>query len=619
MDIQDLQDSLKISMEQFEPSRLEAQEAIDMYHNRQHTEANLAILADRGQPAETFNVVKLFSRLLLGYYSTVVNTVKVEPQQEQDALIAGMLNDLVDFTFRDNYLETEGDKIKLDGLLTGLMCVHENVVDTGKRDKFNRPIRRIRLSHVPAREVALDHMSRKEDGSDARFVHRFKWVHEDYLKKLIRKMNKNADNIISKLSAYENHLNQQDSEFDVMYDNRFVGYYKQDDCYLLVHSITVDEKDRVWSTHWCADEIISQKEVTYRDVRFPYRTQRIQESDQSEYYGLFREVIETQKAINQALIKIQLMVNTQKIFIQENAVSDIEEFKKAVNNVHAIIEVLNIDLIKIENLSREVLDQYSIIDKGFDRIKQMLGVNDSFLGAAFASDSGRKVKLQQNQTILSLRHITARFEQFYRLMATDVVGLIKQFYTADEAVRIADDQHGSRYIKINQPMQIWSGEFDANQNPIMETPFEQVLDVESGKPLVVDGQLAYAPMPQKGTELAFTDVDINIDTTAYNDEDEKNQLMLETAINGGIGQAMLQFDPAAYFEVAGLSLGSLHTKHTPRIKEIMLQLSQNLAQKPLEEAQLIAAGMQSSGVGQQTRDPLSKEDKLPQNTNEGVG
>ena len=60
----------------------------------------------------------------------------------------------------------------------------------------------------------------------------------------------------------------------------------------------------------------------------------------------------------------------------------------------------------------------------------MLGINDSFLGMAFASDSGRKVKLQQNATIMSLRYITARMQAFYKSLGEDIVALVKQFYHA---------------------------------------------------------------------------------------------------------------------------------------------------------------------------------------------
>ena len=610
-DIQTLQDLFKVSYETFEESRIEEKQVRDMYHNRQYNAQQLAILERRGQPAETFNIVKLFARLLVGYYSTVVNTVKVQPIQQADTLTAMLLHDVVQYTFENNHFETEGDKIKLDGMLSGIMYVYEDVVDTGRKDRYGRPIRRIELSHVPSREILLDPMSRKEDYSDARFIHRFKWVSEDYLRNVLNAEHSadKAQEILDKLEAYENHVNQEDTEFTLYYQDRFTGLYKQYDNYLLIHTVIVDDEGKTWSIFWCGDQEISKKEVTYREVRFPYRVQRVHTSDKAEYYGLFREVIESQKAINQALIKIQLMANSQKAFVQEGAVEDLDEFTDAFNRVNAVIPVKKLAGIKIESLSREVLEQYGIVDKAFNRIQRVLGINDSFLGMAYASDSGRKVKLQQNATTLALRYVTTKVEQLYRLLGWDIVNLVKQFYTANEALRITDQATGERWVEINRPMEIWSGSFDQGGNPIMNVPFEEVMDPESNEPLLdEDGNYIIAPVADTETEIALSEVDLTIDTAAYNDEDEKNQLMLESILQGSIGNTLLQFNPSAYLKAAALSIRSVRTKHSHQIAELIDQTAQAVIGQPAPPQE----------AAQQGEQPRSQELKLPQNTNEGA-
>ncbi len=613
-DIETLQDLFKVSYEAFEESRIEDKQVRDMYHNRQYNEQQLDTLERRGQPAETFNVVKLFARLLVGYYSTVVNTVKVKPVQQSDTLTALLLHDVVQYTFENNHFETEGDKIKLDGMLSGLMCVYEDVVDTDRKDKYGRPIRRIELSHVPSREILLDPMSRKEDYSDARFVHRFKWVSEDYLKSVLNAEHspKKVEEILNRLESYDNHVNQEDTEFTLHYQDKFIGLYKQYDNYLLIHTVIMDDDDKVWSVFWCGDQDISRKEITYREVRFPYRIQRVHTSDKAEYYGLFREVIESQKAINQALVKIQLMANSNKAFVQKGSVEDLDKFTDEFNRVNAVIPVKKLVGIKVENLTGEVLEQYGIVDKAFDRIQRVLGINDSFLGMAYASDSGRKVKLQQNATTLALRYVTTKVEQLYRLLGWDIVNLVKQFYTANEVLRITDQSTGERWVELNKPMEVWSGNFDPEGNPVMDVPFEEVLNPENNEPLIdEDGNYIVAPIPEEETEIAFSDVDLTIDTTAYNDEDEKNQLMLESILQGSIGNTLLQLNPSAFLKAAALSVKSVRTKHSHQIAELLEQTAQAIANQPapLPDAPLPDASPQ----GEQ---PRSQELKLPQNTNE---
>lgn len=618
-DIETLQDLFKISYEAYEESRAEADEIVDLFHNRQYTPGQLATLYDRGQPAETFNIVKLFGRLILGYYSTVVNTVKASPVQESDTLTASLMNDVIDYTMRRNHMETEGDKIKLDGILQGLMCCYLEVVPTKQKDQFGRTIFRIQISHVPASEILLDPMSKLEDYSDGRYIHRYKWVDEDTL----RSMFKNKGDIIDKLEAYENHVNIDQAEFTRTYGVQFEGHFKRFNNYLLVHTVIKgdtdeDGNDKWWSIYWVGDEILLKEEITFREVKSPYRVHKIHTSDRAEYYGIFRDVKESQHAINQALLKIQLMANTQKIFVQNGAVENIDKFTDQVNRVNAVIQVKSLLGIKVENLSKEILDQYTIIDKALDRIQRVLGVNDSFLGMAFASDSGRKVKLQQNATSLALRYVSVRMEQWYRLLGWDIVNLAKQYYYATQALSIADETVGRRWVTLNQPMQVWTGKFDGQGQPVMDFLWEEQLDPKTNEPMLdEEGNIIIAPVPRGETEIAFTEVDLDIDSVIYNDEDEKNQLMMETFLTGNVGQALLTVNPAGFFKASALTVKSMKTKRSLDISEILENtamilggMNNQMPPDPNTRAQM-EADAASEGRG-------SMSLKLPQNTNEGA-
>ena len=603
--IEDLQDTFKIGYEQFEESRIEAKEVWDMYHNRQYTQAQLETLRDRGQPAETFNVIKLFARMLLGYYSTVVNTVVVKPKDQASLYTSGVLNDVIDHVFRDNNFSSESDRIKLTGLIAGLLVSYVEVVPTGERDEFNRPLVRIKISHVPDKQVVLDPKSTLEDYSDAKWLHRFKWIDED---DVIATFGAEA---LSKLNEYQNELNFNDTEFTESYNGQFNGRYKVHIMYLIIHTVMRTDDGKTWSKWWSGDEILKEVETTHKDVRFPYRVQRVHTSDEPEYYGIFREVMESQRAVNQALLKLQLMANSEKAFVEETAVDDIDTFANAFNRVNGVIKVKSLAGIKIENLSREVLDQYTIIDKAFDRIQRILSINDSFLGNAFASDSGRKVKLQQNATVVALRYLTGRVEQFYRLLGWDIANLAKQYYFAHQFLRISDSSTGDRWVELNKPAEVPTGQVDANGQPITEYAYEEVLDPGSGEPLQDEqGRFIIAPIPEAESEIKFTNFDVSITSVAYNDEDEKNQLMLETTLSGNIGQLLAQVNPAGYFKAAALSVKTMQTKYSPDIANILEQTAEMLGGDPQA-----AQGASNAAAGQ-GNNPSSQMQKLPQNTNE---
>lgn len=592
IDIETLKDSFQLGHDSFEESRKEALKVMDLYHNRHYTDAQLAILNTRGQPAETFNVIKMFGRMLLGYYSTVINTIKVNPAQFDDIQTAAILHDLVNQTFRVNNFVSEGDKIKLDCILTGLMCSYVNVSKTGETDEFGRPKYKIEINHIPAMEIVMDPMSRLDDYSDARYIHRFKWMAKE---QVIKQFGKEKT---AKLQEYDNHVNIDEAEFEYTYNIKFQGRYRQYENYLVVHTIITDDKDKTWSIFWSGDYILSKKEITYKEVKNPYRVQKLNTSNKVEHYGIFREVIETQNAMNQALIKIQTMVNTQKAFVETTAVDNIANFTNQFNRVNAVIPVKNLAGIKIENLTREVLDQYTIIDKALDRIQRVLGINDSFLGMAYASDSGTKVKLQQNASVVALRYVTSKVESFYRLLGWDIMNLIKQYYTAHDVLRIADTYEGQKWIEINQPLMIPTGNINPQTGqPEMRPVYEEVLDPETQEPIVSeDGSIVMAPIPTRGTEIAFTKADIEVDTVAYNDEDERNQVMIEQFLNGPVGNMLSQINPVGYFKASELSIRNIKSKYSMEIGAILNETAQMLGGNPQMQQQM----QQGQVAGQQS-------------------
>ncbi len=580
VDIQTLKDTFKISYESFEESRKEAIQILDLYHNRHYTSSQKSVLELRGQPQETFNIIKLFARMLLGYYSTVINTTKVLPMQEDDVLTAAILNDLCDYIYRTNNFIPEGEKMKLDLLLTGMMCSYVDVEQLDDVDEFGRPKYKLNLSHVPSLEIAIDPMSRLEDYSDARYIHRFKWMSSDQVEKLYGKAK------MKDLETYYNFLNIDEAEFEFSYNERFSGNYKVFDNYLIVHTIMTDDSGKTWSVHWSNETILSKDEITFKEVKNPYRVHKLHSSNKTEYYGIFREVKETQHAINQALLKVQLMVNTQKAFVETSAVDNLANFTNQFNRVNAVIPVKDLQGIRIENLTREVIDQYTIIDKALDRVQRILSINDSFLGMAYASDSGAKVKLQQNASVIALRYVTAKVEQFYKLLGMDIVNLIKQYFTFHDVMRIADTYEGMRWIEINKPIQMPTGNITPEGLPETRYVFEEVMHPETGKPMVdKNGNYIMAPIPTKETEIAFTRADIEVDTVAYNDEDEKNQVLLEQFINGPVGNILSQINPVGYIKAAGLAVKNTKTKYSPELAAILDETAQMLGgNQPQQQA-----------------------------------
>lgn len=593
--VEQCQDYLEISKEAYAESREEALKVFNYFHNRQYTKEQIRKIKANKQPVETFNVIKTFGRMLLGYYSTLINTNKVYPVKIDESYNASLLNDSISYVYRKNNFISEGDKLKLDAILAGMMVSHIDVINTGKKDEFNRPKYDIKLEPVSALECLPDPMSKKDDDSDSRFFHIFKWVSEEDIIKNYGKAK------LAELDEYDNHIQVQGAEYTDMFNSEAVGKYKKYGNYLVIHTI-INYENKVYSVHWSGNTELFKKEITFRNVK-PYRVQKIQDTNLAEFYGIFREIMGTQDAINQALIKIQQLVNTQKVMVTEGAVTDIEEFTNAFYRVNAVIKVKNLKGIEVVNNNADIQNQYIIIDKGLNRIQRILSINDSFLGMAYASDSGAKVKLQQNASMVALRYLTAKIEKYYRLLGWDILNLIQQYWTYHDMIRMSDNLEGDRWIEINKPMEVPVTDNYGNVavredgSPITRYIFEEMIDPDNGEVMLdEEGKILMTPIPTKESEIQFTEAEIEVTSVAYDDEDEKNQALLDNFINSPLGQSLQTIDPVGYFKAGSLAIKNTKTKYSLEISNILDKASDKLQQnmQMQQQAQIDAQANQPS-------------------------
>lgn len=592
--IQLAQDTYRIAQTENAKSVAQGHVALDMYHNRQWTEAQLATLNTRGQPAETFNVFKMLAHAMVGYFDTVANEISVEPTHMNSAVSAMVVNDVVSFVQDRNDYESIRRQLQLDALLTGLAVCYETVKETGQTDQYGRKLYKIELERVPSWQVRIDPMSRRDDMSDSRFTHRFKWLPEEEVHRVWGAKKTKG------LVEYYNELDgDPEADWYREYDSAAIGQYRQWNNYQIIHSV-VSYKGDQWELVWSNYSLLEKKKVSFKAVRSPYRAVKLYQSDKAGYYGAFEEIIETQKAINQALIQIQQLINTSKAIVEDNAVENMDEFKKTFNRVNGVVVVSDLQGIKIEDMSRDIAAQYTIIDQALIRIKSVLGINDSFLGQAFASDSGRKVQLQSNSSASQLSILTDRIKYMNKMIGWDIVKLAQQYMTGEQFLRVADPVNGARYTAVNQPLMMPTGQEDP-ANPgqeLMQPIFEAEEDPATGEYLKdEDGAIIMTPLNNPDTDIKFAEVDITVVASQSNNAEERNQLLLETFINGPIGAYVGQLDPAAYLQATSLMVQEFGTKHSPALAKLLQDLAAKINNGEVDPTLAMSGGDMQAILG----------------------
>lgn len=602
--VDDLLTSFRYGYDSYIPSRAESDEIWNLYNGRQLDMKTKLTLTRRGQPQEYHNVIRKYTRMLIGYFATTVNTVTVRGLRQIDAPIAALVTDIVDHIFSENRIQkTEGNKFKKSMILDGLACMEIYPMKTKEKDEFGRPIFRVQMTHVPNNEIILDPMSEKADYTDARFIHRFKWMSEDQVKQLF------GDDVIGKLkdTSENNYLGVREADYTYKHYTQHRQDYSKHRVYQIIHSVVREPGDRYFSIYWSGRHKIMEKEITNRLFKFPYVVHKLEDTDKVEYYGIFRDVKETQKSINQAVLKLQLMANSQMIFVDENGLGEqsLKKFADQVNRVNAVIKVQSLAGVKVENMNVKALEQYAIIDKALDRIQEILHINDSFLGQAAASDSGRKVKLQQGSTIIGLNYIQDPIEEAWRIFGEAVVSYIQQYYTAHQAFQISDSIYDERFVELNQPI----------VNPQTGAPvYEIVEDPDTGLPMEDDkGDIIVSPMPRFNTEPANKKLKVQIEASSFEDEDERSQFIVESFVNGPAGQYLPNILPVQYLKMLSVVIGNMKTKAALPLKRIIDESIMMLSAPEDEAAAAYIAGESTSA-----KDGKSRKSRIPSPNKENV-
>lgn len=577
--LESLRESFKLGYDTFEPSYKEADLIYKMERGFVYNREQLAALRDRAQPAEYFNIILLFNRSLQGYFSSVVNTISTSPVDPEDTNQSVAINTALEYTLRRNDWDIMKDELQRALFNAGKPAVGYSIKPVGQ-DKYGRVKNEIEMEHVPYFEIVEDPKSRKSDYSDARFQHRFRWISLDEIKQLFPRKWK-------KLEEGFNSLDIEEADLSYTYSERFNNHYKIGNEYLVVDTVAVNDKGKRERIFWSGEVELSRKPFNMGNLKFAYRTIRLNSTTEPEFYGIYHDVYESQNAINQAILQIQLLANTNKIVVEETALKDLDEFQDAVNRVNQVIPVKRLTGVEFKDVGRDILNQYTIIDKALERIQKVLHINDSFLGQAYNQDSGKKVALQKNSSMMALRYLNTKLDMMYRYIGLDLIELMSTFINAEMQIE-------KKNPVTQQPT--WS---------TINTPIMQLQPDGSEKPAV-----RYVPkgdsvekviVNHPDTSLTFDRMDIKVESVPYDNNEMQDKLMLEQTLQGPMGQSLLQASPGAFFQIGALLTKEYRTKHSMEVAAILENMARQMGyQAPIADPRMVEAGMPGQpGGGEQ--------------------
>ena len=582
-----LQHLVRYSAREYQVSYNELQDAIDYYEGRHYTPSQMADMESTRTIPIKFNLYRKQANMIAGHLSTVVNTVRITGQQQQDAVLASTLHDVVNYIFRQNQFDTsKGVDAVISSILSGVFTVYCAPVDTGRVDQFGRPIYDMELEHVPMHELILDPESVKPDYSDANHIHRIVWLSKDRIKQLFPDKEDLVDNL--QIGGEQTEISIQNKEYRNVATTDSGGQLMAQ----LIHSI-VRDGEKTWSIYWVDDTIIDKQEITYKKTRFPYVVYKVQDFKRIEFFGLLRDMKEHQEMINRMLRRTQQLVSSEKMIVDKEGLqgTDVKRLGNAISSDQPIIQVGRRDGVEFLNKTADLQAHSVLLQETMNRADEALGLNPAFYGQAYASDSGRKVELLQQQAVTALEPFKKKVQQAYRTLARHISALVQQYYLATQTIALVDDRLGRKWLTLNEPIKIYRDEYETDEagNPVLDENgmpvrafdyyYEPVLDPENNEPITdEDGNEVYAPMPIRSSEIQFFDHDIVVDTTAYDDKNEKVREQIQ-ALLAQAGQVIVQVDPAEYLNLVDLQFQGYKTEQSAEISASIQRVRAKLAQQ----------------------------------------
>ena len=574
--IEKAKDYLRIDYEALESSYIEADEIREYYHNRQYTAKELAEFKALSLKPENFNIIKLHERVLRGYFSSITSSVRAKAGNNSSPVLAQAFDDTLNKVLVKNNFDLLSDTMKLSTLLYGFTPVYYNVKDSGRKNSLGETINDIKFEILPARSVIPDHMARKSDFSDSRRVSHWKWISRTDFKELF------GTKKVRDCERFSNYSTELANEYldSKVFGAEFNGQYVDEDKFLVVNTV-VKTKDGWESYHWCGDILLKEEKLDFN----PYRCFKIYEDTiDNEMYGIFREILPIQDAVNTHVMNIKRFDSDERLFVDVNKLEmtqDIQdfatakqEFSRMYNSANEIIFMNGLtNAFHAEKYSKEIAEEFQKLEAALQRARDLLGITPSFLGDAAASDSGRKVKFQQQASANSFRYIDTVLKSMLETLGYDLSFLIKKYYTAHDLIRLTNKFGQDHWTEINAPFMM---PIQTDKGLMHRMLTREVIDKDGRVLRDKDDKIRVKLIREPEQDLSSADIEIEVTSYNHLEKDEMERVVTETIVQGMPGQMLANANPASYMKMLAISLRSMKSEHSEEFAQLFEQTAEQL-------------------------------------------
>lgn len=476
-------------------SRRLAERDRDFYDGAQIDEATMAALKKRGQPPLVDNIIRDKVDLLAGMERKARTDPKAYPRTPNEEERANAATMALRYIADDCNMPSVRSAVYENILVEGYGGAELGLEDDGQGGAT------ITITHVGWERIFVDPHSRARDFSDARYLGMVLWMDRDQLLELFT----DAYDVIQDAFAFNGSSpagSYNDRPDNVAWQDNQRTRVRVVQCYWLTGG--------TWygATFTRAGFLAEPTPSAFKDRRgrsaCPLMLQSAYIDRQNRRYGVVRDLISGQDAINKRQSKALHLLSVNQVIAQTGAVDDEKKAQREVAKpdgwvtVNGPAEQFRFEIQRGTDLA---MGQLRLLELSYARM-QAKGPNAAMSGTDPRDQSGRAILAQQAGGAAANEPLADALRQWTRRIFESAWMACREHWKGQKWLRVTDDMGATQWVGLNRPVTL--GEDLAAMPEEQRAMMMQRMQIVPGDPRL--GQVVRVE-----NDIAGLDIDVSIE------------------------------------------------------------------------------------------------------------
>jgi hypothetical protein len=418
-----------------QPWRNNASVWYDYYHGNQWTSDEEAELIARGQAVTTYNHIKPAVDSIIGAERRNRPKITMAGRGLSDEKLASAKTKLYDYIQYNSRSDDEVDRMIRDAFVVGRGWI--SIFPTENSEKQTDIVH----SFVDYRDMFTDPLSKRDDLTDARYVHMAIFTDADIIK--------------AQFPSYK----EEDSTGDIFgfegSSENNLWYYKGDrNRPRLINTWLKDENGDLRTVIWVKGQILYEEYKPFSTNRYPFVQYTVERDLNNFPYGFVKSMLSGQDEVNKRHSKALHYLNSAQVLAEEDAFVDWSEAEKTLAKPNGVTKLAEGALangkIKVVDNTQLANTHIQMMQLAKENIFYTAGLNPTFVGQSSQYESGTKANISITQAVNSIVPALNKLRITRYELAYVTMKLVPDYYTEARMVRVLEENGKFAFMPINQ-------------------------------------------------------------------------------------------------------------------------------------------------------------------------